>query len=107
MKKSHLIMVQILYCVLVTGCSVIDEVAPPPADTPVPTEAENQPTNTPLPTLGEPEYIDAAYCWESHIDEGEYNLVRFFPSGSLIDVFVQPYSDCADAWANTREYLVE
>ena len=103
MKKSPL-MALILFCILAAGCSVI---APPPADTPIPTEAEVQPESTPLPTLGEPEYIDAAYCWESHIDEGEYNLVRFFPSGNLIDVFVQPYADCADAWANTKEYLVE
>jgi len=106
MKKFPLL-VLILFCMLVTGCSVINEVAPPPSDTPMPTEAESGPINTPLPTLGEPEFIDAAYCWESHIDEAEYNLVRFFPSGLLIDVFVQPYSDCADAWSNTKEYLVE
>jgi len=106
MKKFPLL-VLILFCMLVTGCSVINEVAPPPPDAQVPTESESEPINTPLPTLGEPEFIDAAYCWESHIDEAEYNLVRFFPSGLLIDVFVQPYSDCADAWANTKEYLFE
>ena len=105
--KKILLMILMITCILVSGCSVINEVAPPPPDTPEPTDSVSQPTNTPLPTLGEPEFIDAAYCWESHIDEGEYNLVRFFPSGLLIDVFVQPYTSCAEAWANTKEYLIE
>jgi len=92
---------------LLAGCSMIENIAPAPPDTPVPTEsiAEADPTVT--PTLGEPEFINAVFCWESHIDEGEYNLVRFFPSGNLIDVFVQPYASCEEAWEKSSQYLTE
>jgi hypothetical protein len=42
--------------------------------------------------------MDAAYCWKSHIDTSEFNLVRFFSNGVVLDVFVQPYTDCEEAW---------
>ncbi|MCB2209256.1 hypothetical protein KQH62_00035 [bacterium] len=92
---------------LLTSCSVVDSIAPPPAATSVPTAKSSDPTPTPEPTLGDREYISAAYCWESHIDEGEFNLIRFFPSGNLIDIYAQPYTSCEDAWANTQDYLLE
>jgi hypothetical protein len=107
MKVRISILLSLLFLFILTGCDLIESIAPAPEDTPVPTEKVIEPTATPEPTLGEPEYIDAAYCWESHIDEGEYNLVRFFPSGNLIDVFVQPYTSCAEAWEGTYEYLTE
>lgn len=107
MKARTLILLSFLTLFILSGCDLIESIAPAPEDTPIPTEKAVEPTATPEPTLGEPEYIDAAYCWESHIDEGEYNLVRFFPSGNLIDVFVQPYSSCEEAWEGTYEYLTE
>ncbi len=90
-----------------SGCSVLESIAPPPEATPIPTEQAAQPTPEPTATLGEREYISSVYCWQSHIDDGEYNLVRFFPSGTLIDVFVQPYSSCEEAWEASQKYLVE
>jgi hypothetical protein len=92
---------------LLAGCSVIESIAPPPAATAIPTPANNEPTPTPEPTLGDPEYISAVYCWESHIDEGEYNLIRFFSSGKVIDIAAQPFTSCEEAWAGTRDYLNE
>lgn len=106
MKKLLLVTLMSM-SILFYGCSVINEIAPPPPDTPVPTERVIAPQETTTPTLGEPEFIDAAFCWESHIDDGEYNLVRFFPSGLLIDVFVQPFTSCNESWENTKGYLIE
>jgi hypothetical protein len=94
-----------LLLLVLSACSVVEDIAPPPPDTPVPTAPAEAPT--PRPTLGEREFIDAVFCWESHIDEGEFNLIRFFPSGDLIDVYVQPYDSCESAWAATRDYLTE
>lgn len=103
--KTCFLLVSISFCLLFL--SACDLIAPPPEDTPIPTQVRAEPTTKPSPTLGEPEYISAAYCWESHIDEAEYNLIRLFSSGNLIDVFVQPYSSCSEAWEATKDYLVE
>jgi hypothetical protein len=102
-------MLMALFAILllaVSGCDVLEGIAPSPEPTTVPTETITPPTETPEPTMGPPEFIDAAYCWESHIDEAEFNLIRFFPNGTLIDVFVQPYPDCQTAWEKTEKYLV-
>jgi hypothetical protein len=107
MRKVMHILVFMLLVMMIAGCDLIDEIAPPPPATQVPTEKVDAPTETPRPTLGDREFIDAVYCWESHIDEGEYNLIRFFPSGKLINVFVQPYSDCLTAWEESKDYLTE
>jgi len=107
MKFRYLLIPSLLLLFILAGCDVLESIAPQPENTPVPSESVAQPPPTSEPTLGDLEYINAAYCWESHIDEGEYNLVRFFPSGNLIDVFVQPYASCEEAWEGTRNYLIE
>jgi hypothetical protein len=94
-----------LILLLVTGCSVLQSIAPPPEATPIPTD-RTEFTPTPIePTLGPKEFIDAVYCWESHVDDGEFNLIRFFMDGTVIDLFVQPYNNCQDAWAATEAYI--
>lgn len=107
MKFRAILILILLSLFSLTACSIIENIAPPTGDSEAPTQAVEEPTPTPEPTLGEPEYISAVYCWESHIDDGEYNLIRFFPSGNLIDIYAQPYTSCEDAWAGTGEYLVE
>jgi len=94
-----------ILCVMAAGCSALQEIAPAPPATLAPTNTPLHPTATPEPTFGPLEYIDAAYCWESHIDVGEFNLERFFPDGTVIDVFVQPYASCQEAWEKTKDYL--
>ena len=106
--KVRAVLALIALCLFsLSACSVVENIAPLPAATEIPTPKNEDPTPTPEPTLGEPEYISAVYCWESHIDDGEYNLIRFFPSGNLIDIYAQPYESCEDAWAGTGKYLVE
>ncbi len=107
MKIRNLYFMFLFVLIALSGCDLLESIAPAPEATPIPTEKAVEATATPEPTLGDLEYIDAAYCWESHIDEGEYNLIRFFPSGNLIDVFVQPYKNCQEAWEGTEEYLSE
>jgi hypothetical protein len=107
MKVRIILALVVLSLSFLSACSIAENIAPPPAATEVPTPKNEGPTPTPEPTLGEPEYISAVYCWESHIDDGEYNLIRFFPSGNLIDIYAQPYKSCEDAWAGTGKYLVE
>lgn len=107
MHRRRLGLCFLMAALIISGCDAIAGIAPAPQGTAVPTESEILATGTAQPTLGEPEYIEAVYCWESHIDEGEYNLISFFASGNLIDVFVQPYTSCAEAWQGTKEYLGE
>jgi hypothetical protein len=88
-------------CLLFTlsACDVLSGIAPAPAATAPPTATFTPaPTATLTPTMGPREYIDAAYCWKSHIDTNEFNLVRFFSNGVVVDVFVQPYASCEEAW---------
>jgi hypothetical protein len=108
MKPPILLLIALVICILsIAGCSALQDVAPLPAATEVPTPVAILPTATPEPTLGPKEFVDSAYCWKSHIDEGEYNLLRFFRNGTVVDVFVQPYQDCKDAWNKTKAYLTE
>jgi hypothetical protein len=95
----------LLIALVLSGCDVLRAVAPPPQSTVVPTTTYTPVMLTATPTFGPPEYIDTAFCWESHIDDNEFNLIRFFSNGKLIDVFVQPYQDCPDAWTKTESYL--
>jgi hypothetical protein len=106
MRPLYVIVASIIILALIlSGCDVMRAVAPPPQSTIAPTETITPIMLTATPTFGAPEYIDTAYCWESHIDESEFNLIRFFSNGKLIDVFVQPYQDCPDAWSKTESYL--
>jgi hypothetical protein len=107
MKVRAVLALIVLSLFFLSACSIVENIAPPPAATEIPTPKSEDPTPTPEPTLGEPEYISAVYCWESHIDDGEYNLIRFFPSGNLIDINAQPFNSCEDAWKSTGKYLVE
>lgn len=94
----------IILALVLSGCDVMKAIAPPPQAIIIPTETVTPAAATVTPTFGAPEYIDTAFCWESHIDEAEFNLIRFFPNGTLIDVFVQPYRDCMEAWNETESY---
>jgi hypothetical protein len=105
MKPFRVLLLFVTLSALAAGCSAIEKIAPAPPATLVPTDTAVPSTPTPEPTFGPLEYIDAAYCWESHIDTGEFNLERFFPDGTVIDVFVQPYDNCQEAWDMTKEYL--
>lgn len=107
MKYWILFILLIFALMTLIGCDLLKAVAPAPETTPIPTQISILPTPTPEPTLGDLEYIDAVYCWVSHIDDAEYNLIRFFPSGALIDVFVQSYDSCDEAWQKSAAYLTE
>ena len=107
MKVCLKIFLLLIVAALSAGCDAIGGIAPPPESTTAPTAAGETAAPSPEPTLGDPEFIGAVYCWESHIDEGEFNLIRFFPSGNLIDIYAQPFASCEDAWNSLGEYLVE
>lgn len=107
MKKWALFILLIVILISLIGCDLLKSIAPAPEASPLPTQTSALPTPTPEPTLGKLEYIDAVYCWVSHIDDAEYNLIRFFPSGALIDVFVQGYDSCDEAWLKSASYLTE
>lgn len=107
MRYFYLVCTLMLSLLVASSCDLISAAAPIPEATLKATPTEALATPTPEPTLGDLEYIDAVYCWVSHIDDAEFNLIRFFPSGSLIDVFVQGYSSCDDAWKKSAAYLTE
>ncbi|MBM4424200.1 MAG: hypothetical protein FJ030_12565 [Chloroflexi bacterium] len=80
--------------------------APPPPPTVAPTLTPTPaPTPTATPTLGPREYIDAVFCWPSPIDAGSFNLLRFFGNGAVLDAGVEPFADCAAAWAQMKQYM--
>jgi hypothetical protein len=86
-----------------TGC----DLAPTPAPTAIPTitpTPEASPTIT--PTLGPREFINAVYCWVSPIDDGEFNLLRFFGDGTVLDATVAPFGSCGEAWGSMQEYMI-
>lgn len=107
MRYFCLICTLLLSLLVASSCDLISSAAQTPEATVKATQTEALLTPTPEPTLGDLEYIDAVYCWVSHIDDAEYNLIRLFPSGSLIDVFVQGYSSCDEAWQKSAAYLTE
>jgi len=73
--------------------------APPPPPTAVPTVTPSpEPSPTITPTLGPREFFNGVFCWQSPIDEGEYNLLRFFEDGTVLDATVAPFGSCGEAW---------
>ncbi|MFZ5879074.1 MAG: hypothetical protein ACOY0R_06875 [Chloroflexota bacterium] len=106
MKKTSLVFLLVAFLSLLAGgCDLVQAFAPPPTSVPTPTTAAH--TETPLPTLGAAEYLDAAYCTKSHIDDNEFSLIRFYPSGVVLDLMVQGYASCEEAWEKTAPYLGE
>jgi hypothetical protein len=97
-----LIVLPVLALLLLAGCGL----APAPPPTPVPTDTPPPPpTATVTPTLGPREYIDAVYCWPSPIDQGSFNLLRFFSNGTVLDAGVAPFADCQAAWDQMKQYM--
>ncbi len=96
----------IILSLIITGCYALGAVAPPPAPTAAPTDTPTPaPTPTATPTLGPREFIDAVFCWPSPIDEGSFNLLRFFADGTVLDASVAPFADCQEAWNQMKQYL--
>lgn len=88
------------------GCDLLT-LAPPPPPTVIPTAtASPEPTATVTPTLGPRQFINAVFCWRSPIDEGEFNLLRFFDDGTLLDATVAPFADCQEAWQAMAPFLI-
>jgi hypothetical protein len=94
---------------LVSGCDVFQAIAPLPAATVAPTATILLNTATPFPTLGALETLDAAYCLDDDLDndDHEYNLLRFFPSGVVLEMTVQGYKSCQESWDHVAPYLSE
>ena len=91
-----------LIALIVAGC----DLAPPPPPTPVPTDTPTPaPTATVTPTLGPREFINGVFCWESPIDVGEFNLLRFFDDGTVLEATVAPFADCWEARRELEPYL--
>lgn len=94
--------IAVLISLIAAACNI----APPPPPTAVPTETPTPaPTPTATPTSGPREYIDAVFCWPSPIDEGSFNLLRFFADGVVLDASVAPFAGCAEAWSQMKQYL--
>lgn len=92
----------ILASLVLLGCNL----APPPPPTAVPTATPSpEPTPTVTLTLGPREFINAVFCWESPIDEGEYNLLRFFGDGTVLDATVAPFGSCDEAWQQMASFM--
>ena len=94
MSHRRILSILALLALLLSACDVLAPAVIEPTSPP----ATAAPAPTATPTLGPREFIDAAYCWESHVDVGEFELLRFFDNGVVLDAFVQPFASCADAW---------
>ncbi len=92
-----------VFGVLIAACGLAP--APPPTVPPTATFTP-EPTATITPTFGPPEYIEAVYCWLSPVDDGEFNMLRFFGNGTVLDATVQPFTDCDDAWATVKNHMI-
>ena len=92
-----------VFGVLIAACGLAP--APPPTAPPTATFTP-EPTATVTPTLGPREYIEDVYCWLSPVDDGEFNMLRFFGNGTVLDATVQPFSDCQDAWSTIQQHMV-
>jgi hypothetical protein len=106
-KPIILFLIGMALTALIAGCSGLQAIAPLPQATIPPTPTILLNTPTPLPTLGDLEYLDATYCLipeTSNID-AEYNLLRFFPNGVVLEMTVQGYNNCQEAWEKTAPYL--
>jgi hypothetical protein len=91
----------------VTGCDALQAIVPLPQATIEPTATVVISTPTALPTLGNLEYLDATYCLipETSNLDAEYNLLRFFSNGVVLEMTVQGYSNCQEAWQKTAPYI--
>jgi hypothetical protein len=110
MKKTFILFILLLILVcLATGCDTFQAIAPLPQATAIPTPTTAISTPTPLPTLGVLEPLDAAYCLEPATDshDPEYNLLRFFPSGVVLEVTVAGQNSCPETWNYIAPYLLE
>jgi hypothetical protein len=84
------------------GC----DLAPAPAPTTVPTITPSpEPEATVTPTFGPLVYINRVYCWLSPVDDGEFNLLRFFDDGTVLDATVQPFTSCDEAWREMAAFM--
>jgi hypothetical protein len=94
---------------LAAGCAALQRIAPLPQATPVLTPTATLDTPTILPTLGTLEPLDAAYCLEPAPDshDPEYNLLRFFPGGMVLEATVQGKASCPETWTYIAPYLLE
>ena len=55
MKVRAVLALIVLSLFSLSACSIVENIAPPPAATEIPTPKSEDPTPTPEPTLGEPE----------------------------------------------------
>jgi hypothetical protein len=94
---------------LLTSCDALQAIAPLPQATSIPTPTTIIDAPTTLPTLGVLEPLDAAYCMEPASDshDPEYNVLRFFPSGVVLEVTVSGQASCPDTWDYIAPYLLE
>ncbi len=109
MRKLILLAVGLLLLFIFVGCDTIEEVFPMPDETANPTPTPRSETSTPLPTLGELTALDAAYCLQSDPDahELEFNIIRFFPSGVVMQVNIKGQKSCSEAWEYLEPFLIE
>lgn len=108
-KPIILFVLCIALAALAAGCDALQAIAPLPQATiaPSPTAIINTPTS--FPTLGNLEYLNAAFCLEDDPDndDDEYNVLRFFPSGVVLEVKVQGHGSCQVTWDYIAPYLIE
>lgn len=108
-KPIILFILCVAIVVCMTGCDALQAIAPLPQATIAPTPTAVINTPTPFPTLGNLEYMDAAYCMDKGPgnDDDEYNLLRFFPSGMVLELKVQGKGSCQASWDYVAPYLIE
>ncbi|MBT3319844.1 MAG: hypothetical protein HN948_06510 [Clostridia bacterium] len=108
-KQIFLLMAGMLLVFFTAGCSVLQEIVPLPGETANPTATTAIVTATPLPTLGELEWLDAAFCLQSEPDahELEFFVLRFFKSGVVMQVTVKGQDSCKQTWEYINPFLKE
>lgn len=102
-RQAFLLVLMALTAVAAAACETIAP-PPPPTAPPSPTPTP-EPTATITPTPGPREFIDAAYCWPSPVDQGSFSLMRFFADGVVLDAGVGPFGSCREAWEKMGGYL--
>ena len=103
-KKTVGIAILVILFLFITGCEAITGAMPSAqaTDTPVKTE-----TASPTPTWGELKTLDSAYCMESDPEahETEFFVLRFFPSGVVLQVTVKGQTTWEETWDYIEPYL--
>lgn len=109
MKLLTVLFLSIAIILSLSGCDILDALAPIPDETPNIEVTEIVVTHTPLPELGELSALDSAYCWQQRNDahELEFNVIRFFPDGLVLMVNVKGYDSCEETWEYIKPYLDE